>query len=220
MEFLDKIIETLSLPGFVVTTLIVCYALLQLIGEAVEIFGKLVPEFLKIRKFFARKKKEKQAQAELIRSQSELIKSQSEVLGQVQTLITDFNNHYSNDNIEKRNDWIAWVNDRAKVYDASVQDLKDLHKTIADSSALTLDLYINVNRNRIIDFASKVANENIIISKEEFNRIFKIYKEYEEVLAKHKMTNGEVDISYKVIQEAYVERLKDNSFLEDIRGYK
>ena len=33
------------------------------------------------------------------------------------------------------------------------------------------------------------------------------------------MTNGEVDIAYGVIQDAYKERLRDHTFLEDVRGY-
>ena len=33
------------------------------------------------------------------------------------------------------------------------------------------------------------------------------------------MTNGEVDIAYRVIQESYKERLQDHTFLEDVRGY-
>ena len=82
-----------------------------------------------------------------------------------------------------------------------------------------MDLYININRHRILDFASKVANKECLISQEEFNRIFKVYRDYEAVLEKHHMTNGEVDIAHRIIVEAYEERLRDHTFLEDVRGY-
>ena len=129
------------------------------------------------------------------------------------------NQHYSEDNIAKRNEWMEWVNSRARIYDQSIAELTEMKQSIADNNKLTLDLYININRNRIIDFASKVANENILISKEEFNRIFKIYQDYEAILEQHHMTNGEVDIAYRIIQESYKERLQDHTFLEDVRGY-
>ena len=113
---------------------------------------------------------------------------------------------------------MAWVNSRAEIYDASVQELKDLKADITQNNVLTLDLYININRHRIIDFASKVANENTLISQEEFNRIFKVYRDYEAVLEQHHMTNGEVDIAIKVIQDGYKFRLQNHLFFEDLRG--
>ena len=178
---------------------------MQIVGEILEFMGKVVPEFMKIRKFFARINKER--------------KQTNETLQQVRMLLSDVNQHYSEDNITKRNEWMKWVNDRAKVYDASVAELTSLKDTLASNNELTLDLYININRNRIIDFASKIANENNPVSREEFNRIFKTHKEYEDVLKKHKKTNGEVDIAMRIIEESYAHHMKHHSFIEDIRGY-
>jgi len=179
--------------------------ILQLVGELLEFKGKVVPEFVKVRKYFTRKKKEK---AEM-----------RNTLQQVKLLLNDVNQHYSEDNITKRNAWMQWVNDRAIVYDSSVVELTELKDALAANNALTLDLYININRNRIIDFASKIVNENIPVSREEFNRIFKTHREYEDVLAKHNKTNGEVDIAIRIIEESYAEHMKNHSFIEDIRGY-
>ena len=53
----------------------------------------------------------------------------------------------------------------------------------------------------------------------EFNRIFKTYKNYENFLEKHNMTNGEVDIAYRIIKESYEDHMKNHTFVEDIRGY-
>lgn len=203
---MEQFIEFFKITGPWAAGILGTWLVLNIIGEIAEKSGKIVPEFMKVRKFFKRKKEEKTRQKQL--------------LVNVETLLNDVNQHYSEDNIAKRNEWMEWVNNRTRIYDQSIAELTAMKQSIADNNRLTLDLYININRNRIIDFASKVANDTVVISREEFNRIFKIYKEYEEVLEKHKMTNGEVDIAYRVIVEAYEERLRDHTFLEDVRGYK
>ena len=197
--------EYLNMPTKIGAIVILAFVIMQIIGELLEFKGKVVPEFVKIRKYFTRKKNEK----------SEMKKT----LEQVRTLLSDVNEHYSADNITKRNEWMQWVNDRAKVYDASVEELMSMKETLASNNELTLDLYININRNRIIDFASKIANENVAVSREEFNRIFKIYNEYEDILKKYGKTNGEVDIAIRIIKESYTCHMKNHSFIEDIRGY-
>lgn len=177
----------------------------NLIGELLELKGKVAPEYIKMRKYLKRKKDEKI--------------QRDKTLKQVQKLLKDVNAHYSKDNIEKRNEWMQWVNDRAQVYDSAVLELTALKDALAANNELTLDLYINVNRNRIIDFASKITNENIAVSREEFNRIFKIYADYENILEKYHKTNGEVDIAIRIIEESYEHHMKNHSFIEDIRGY-
>ena len=199
------VVEYLGLPGSITFALIAVYVFVQIVGEIIELCGKAVPEFFKIRKFFVRKKQEKLKQKELLEN--------------VKTSLDEINTHYNADNIAKRNEWMTWVNKRAEVYDEALDDLRAMKDTLKANNEITLDLYINSNRNRIIDFASKVSNDNMIISKEEFKRIFKIHQEYEETLNKYNKTNGEVDVAYRVITEAYADRLKDNTFLEDIRGY-
>lgn len=197
--------EYLNMPqkiGFVIILLLV---ITNLIGELLEFKGKIVPEYIKMRKYFTRKKDEKV--------------QINQTLQQVQTLLNDVNQHYSEDNITKRNAWMQWVNERAQVYDASVAELTSLKEALSANNELTLDLYININRNRIIDFASKIANENIAVSREEFNRIFKIYDDYEAILEKHNRTNGEVDIAIRIIKESYANHMKHHTFIEDIRGY-
>ena len=205
-------IEYLNLPAKVAIVLIMIFFIIQIIGELLEFKGKVVPEFAKIRKYFRRKKQER--------------RETIEALNAVKTLLNDVNIHYSEDNISKRNSWIQWVNDRAEVYDCSILELKELvgqYKDLTDqlkaNTEVTLDLYINYNRNRIIDFASKVINEETLVSREEFNRIFKVYNEYEDVLEKNGKTNGEVDVAYHIIQEAYENHMRNHSFIEDVKGY-
>ena len=193
------------MPTKVGVVIILLFVISQVIGELLELCGKVVPEIVKVRKYFKRKKNEKD--------------QMNITLQQVQLLLNDVNQHYSADNIAKRDAWIQWVNERAKVYDASVEELKALKGALDANNELTLDLYININRNRIIDFASKITNEKIAVSREEFNRIFKIYDEYEEILEKYNKTNGEVDIAIRIIKESYATHMKNRSFIEDIRGY-
>ena len=198
-------LEYLNAPATIVLILVGLFIVLQVIGEIVEVAGKTVPEILKVRKFFKRRKDEKEEGQKMLKD--------------VQKLLGDVYEHYSTDNIKLRDDWIKHINDKETVYDASVKELTALKERLELNNELTLDLYIDFNRNRILDFASKVANENVIISREEFNRIFKIHEIYEDTLTKHHRTNGEVDIAYKVIEEAYQERVRHRTFLEDIRGY-
>lgn len=198
--------EYLNMPTKVGVVIILLFVIMQVFGELLEFKGKVVPEFVKIRKYFARKKQEKN--------------QINETLKQVQALLSDVNKHYSEDNITKRNEWMQWVNDRAKVYDASVCELTSLKEALSSNNELTLDLYININRNRIIDFASKIANESVSVSREEFNRIFKIYNDYEAILEKYNKTNGEVNIAIRIIKESYENHMKHHSFIEDTRGYQ
>ena len=203
-QVLDNL-EYLKIPAGIMSIILVLFVIMQIIGEILEFKGRVVPEIVKIRKYFKRKRQEKKQTRMLIKN--------------VHTLLDDVHKHYSADNITKRNEWMKWVNERAEVYDKSVAELTELKNALAANNELTLDLYINIHRNRIIDFASKVVNEKCLVSREEFNRIFKTYNEYEDVLKKYNKTNGEVDVAICIIKDSYTDHMKNHSFIEDIRGY-
>lgn len=202
-------IEYLGIPLKIAIVLVAVFFVMQAIGEFLEFKGKVVPEFFKIRKWLTRRKREK-AEA-------------TQTLKDVQVLLNDVNGHYSADNIAKRDGWMKWVNDRAEVYDESIKQLREalteVMQALKDNTKLTEEMFIQSSRDRIIDFATKTSNENVMVSREEFNRIFKVYAKYEKYLEEHKMTNGEVDINYQIIKESYEQRLRDHAFTEDIRGY-
>lgn len=202
-------IEYLGIPLKIAIVLVAIFFVMQAIGEFLEFKGKVVPEFFKIRKWLTRRKREK-AEA-------------TQILKDVQVLLNDVNGHYSADNIAKRDGWMKWVNDRAEVYDESIKQLREalteVMQALKDNTKLTEEMFIQSSRDRIIDFATKTSNENVMVSREEFNRIFKVYAKYEKYLEEHKMTNGEVDINYQIIKESYEQRLRDHAFTEDIRGY-
>lgn len=218
---MEKLVDTLSIPGTIAIFLVAAYLIMQIIGEIVEFKGKIVPEFIKIRKLFIRKKQEKKKTQEAL-----------SIVGEVQKLLKDVNSHYSKDNITKRDQWMDWVNDRAMVYDESVKKLDEVIKTqdemikvqkelsakAVDNGQILLDLSIESKRNKILEFASDISN-NKLVSREQYNRIYRTYEEYEAVLEKNSMTNGQVDIAKKIIDESYRKHLEERTFLEDINGY-
>lgn len=202
-------IEYLGIPLKIAIVLVAIFFAMQAIGEFLEFKGKVVPEFFKIRKWLTRRKREKAEAAQTLKD--------------VQVLLNDVNGHYSVDNIAKRDGWMQWVNNRAEVYDESIKQLREalteVVQALKDNTKLTEEMFIQSSRDRIIDFATKTSNENVMVSREEFNRIFKVYAKYEKYLKEHKMTNGEVDINYQIIKDSYEQRLRDHAFTEDIRGY-
>lgn len=205
MGDLIKGIEFLGIPMTIAIIAVGLFLILQIIGEFLEFKGKAVPEFIKIRKYFKRRKEEKLQQKAL--------------LEKVQKSLDEINIHYNDDNITKRNEWMERVNNGLEEHNKIFQDLMLFQDALKTNNELTLDLYINVNRNRIIDFASKVANENVAVSREEFNRIFKVYNDYEAIIEQHGKTNGEVNVAYRIITEAYEAHMKHHTFIEDLRGY-
>ena len=212
-------LEYLNLPTKIAITVVGLLVVLQLIGEILEFKGKIVPEFMKIRKYFQRRKKEKEETAQTLLEVKALLK-------EAKTLLEDVNRHYSSDNIAKRDGWIKWVNDRAIVYDKSIgeiskigENLTNVTQALKDCTKTTEEIFVQNSRDRIIDFASKVSDKDVLVSREEFNRIFRVYDKYEAFLMEHQMTNGEIDVAYQLIKESYEEHMKNHAFIEDIRGY-
>lgn len=203
-------IEYLNIPARIAVTLVGLLLVLQVIGELLEFKGKIVPEFMKIRKYFARRKKEKEEMAKTLK--------------EVKQLLNDVNNHYSNDNIKKRDSWMKWVNDKAVVYDSSIiemsEKLGDAILALKDNTKMTEEMFAQSSRDRIIDFATKVSNVDSMVSREEFNRIFKVHDKYEKFLDERGLTNGEIDINFQIIKDSYEEHIKNHTFIEDVRGYK
>lgn len=198
-------IEYLNIPVKVAIVLIGAFLIMQLVGEILEFKGKVVPEFVKVRKIFTRRKKER-----------EMMQRMEKTLDQVQTTMDELNQHYSTDNIQMRDEWIKRVNSKLDQYDASMAELdRKLDKNNSD----TLSILVDNKRNAIISFASMVIDETKPVTKEQFNRIFKLYEEYEAIISANDMTNGEVDIAIRIIRKAYENHLRNHSFIEDIRGY-
>lgn len=198
-------VEYINIPTKVAIAVIALFFIMQLVGEFLEFKGKVVPEFVKIRKIFARRKKERL-----------MMQKMEKTLDQVQLTLDDLNRHYSTDNIHMRDEWIKRVNTKLEQYDISMAELdRKLDKNNSD----TLSILIDNKRNAIISFASLVIDENKPVTREQFNRIFKLYQEYEAIIQSNGMKNGEVDIAIRIIIEAYENHMRSHTFIEDVRGY-
>ena len=217
-----KAIEFLGIPATIAIGVVGLFLVSQIIGEFCEFCGKVVPEFMKVRKYFKRKRDERE-------KRNELLKNVETLLIKVGPLFNNVEQHYNEDNITQRNQWIEKVNDnmdyvheRAKVYDESILKLTDglnrVTNQLNTNNNLTAEMFVQHSRDRIFDFAGKCGSDDAVISKEEFHRIFKVHKKYEDFLAQHNMENGEVDSAFAIIQQAFEYRIKHHSFLEDIRG--
>ena len=198
LSYIEKLNEQIGLPATVVTGMVILFFVIQVIGEILEFKGKVVPEFVKIRKYFARKRQER-----------ENVKEMSETMKSVKVLLDDVGRHYSEDNIKMRDGWIKEVN----------RELAESKEHWRELNATMISMLIESKRNTIINFASRVIDPACIVTREEFNRVFKIYEEYEQMIEQNGLTNGEVDIAIRIIRESYEERLRSHSFVEDIRGY-
>jgi hypothetical protein len=216
MGDLLKGIEFLGIPATIAVILVGLYLIINIIGCILDFKGKVVPEIINFRRYLRRRKEEKEEKEKQAKEEKE---KQAKLLERLAAKLESFEAHYSPEKIAQRNEWMDWVNKRAEVYDASVKELTKFKDTLEVTKELTLDLYINVNRNRIIDFANQVVNEDVPVSREAFNRIFKVYNEYEEILEKYGKTNGEVEVSIRIIRESYEAHMRNHTFIEDSRGY-
>ena len=190
-----------GLPLWVVVALMAGFGLMQAIGEILEFKGKIVPEYMKIRKFFQRKKEEK-----------EIMKKIPETLAKVETLLNNVDQHYNADNIAKRDKWMDWVNNQAIVYDTSIAELKE---SLEENNKITLSILIDSKRNYLLDFTSKAVDLNYPLSREQYQRFYNVHEEYEEILEKNHKTNGQVNVAYDVVTRSFEERLKKHAFIED-----
>lgn len=195
---------------------------MQAVGELLEFKGKVVPEFMKLRKRIARKRKEREDMRKIVELMPTL-KDVPDTLQSVQKLLSNVDAHYSHDNITMRDNWMSSVNRRLEEADEARKEdrecIQSLVKMLDKNNTDTLSLLIDSKRNTIINFADLVIDEDKPVTREQFHRIFKLYNEYEDIIKANKMTNGEVDIAIRIIREAYEKRMRNHYFVEDIRGY-
>lgn len=198
-------IEYLNVPSQIAIALIAVLFVLQLIGEFLNFKGKAVPEIMSIRKYFARKKSERKVIREL-----------PDTIQDLKNIVNNIDKHYNEDNISMRDKWVDSVNNKLMMEDKLV---RDLDKKLDEANKDIASILVDNKRDTIIDFASRVSNSSVLVTKEQFNRIFKLYKEYEDLISKNGLTNGEVDIAYRIIVESYEEHLSNHTFIEDTRGW-
>lgn len=199
INYLKYLQEQVNVPLGAVIFIIVLFIIIQIIGELLEFKGKIVPEFMKIRKRFERKKQER-----------ELIAKVSKQLDDNSALFKEMLSHYNTDNISKRDIWMRDV-------DEDRNHIHTLEEILLKVQQEVVKLRIESMRSEIIAFASRVSNGDYIATREEFNRIFRLYDEYERVLAENGLENGEIDINFHIIKKSYERNLLNHTFLEDMQ---
>ena len=200
-----------SLPLWIVVGAMAIFGIMQAIGEFLEFKGKIVPEFMKIRKRIARRREEKCALSKMTALLPSFEKV-PETLEKTTALLQNVEDHYSHDNISMRDKWMQGVNSNI---DEIHQWMQEMSAKLDKNNEDTLAIRIDNMRTVIIDFASFVSDDNHPVTKEQFKRIFKLHKEYEGIITVNGLTNGEVDIAIRIISEAYEKHLRTHSFVED-----
>lgn len=226
MDFWNQLVETLTPLGTGGIILLIILAVSQLLGQIIEWCGKTSPIFLKIFKWLWQKRKEKLQK----RAAAE------QTVADVRDLLDNVNQHYSADNIAKRDGWmqgvntdLTWMHDRAIVYDASIErltsEMNNMSATLVAASEQLEKLrkqseedHAQRIRNKIIEFTSKISRPDYQATKDEFNYIFRIYDEYEEYIQAHHITNDQINTCIEVIREEYADYLRNNRFLEAKRS--
>jgi predicted transcriptional regulator len=196
-------LEYLKVPTTIGAIIIGFLLLTQLIGEIIELKGKTAPEFMKWRKYFKRKQKEKKA-----------LKDLPNKIQEFNETLSKFNQHYSPENIKKRNDWMKHIDDKECLYD---EEFKKLSTLVDKVNQTVVDIQIDNKRSQIIDFASMVSDDNVPVTREQFNRILKMYDDYERIIEENGMTNGEIEIAHSIIVKSYKKHMENHSFVEDMQ---
>lgn len=190
MGDLLKAIEYLGIPATIAIALVGLFVILQIIGEIVEVSGKVVPEFLKVRKYFYRKKKEKE--------------EEKQTLKECKELLSEFNSHYDEDNITKRNKWMNKVDNSVKNNDQFIQKLDSkIDKLLEDNANLKTQLD-QVKSNVLENEADRLRSElfdcgnrcrrNIRLHPEEMEHMREVYKKYSKVL--HQNGTGQAEFEF------------------------
>jgi Flp pilus assembly pilin Flp len=195
MGDLLKGIEYLGIPGTIAVALVGLFVVCQVIGEIAEAFGKIVPECLKVRKYFSRKKKENE--------------ESKQALIEVKQLLSEVNAHYNKDNITKRNDWMHEVDDSVKNNDKLVHTLVDKIDKLLDANENLKNQLHQVESKVLENEADRLRSElfdcgnrcrrNIRLHPEEMAHMHDVYHKYANVLGQ----NGSGEAEFKFITDYY-----------------
>lgn len=197
-----KAIEFIGIPTIIAIVIVGLFLILQIIGELSECMGKVVPEILKIRKYFKRKKSEKEEATKTLEEAAKTLK-------EVKKRLDEVNSHYDRDNITKRNDWMNGVNSNIANNDKLIHNLdKKIDKLLDANTNLQTQLN-KVEDNVLTNEADRLRSElfdcgnrcrrNIRLHPEEMEHIRVVYHKYANVLHQ----NGSGETEFKFITDYY-----------------
>ena len=198
-------IEYLNLPAAVLAVLAGLFLVTQVGGKIIEFKGKVAPEFMTIHKYFKRKKQEKKDTREALR-----------LMPEVKKTLESLNAHYDTDNITKRDKWMHDVDSKQE---RDHEWIRKLDAKLDSIKAELLSIRIEDMRSEIIGFASYIADGKQLVTREQFNRVFKVHSDYEAILEQYDMTNGETNTAMHIIRESYEEHMRKHTFVEDTRWH-
>lgn len=89
---------------------------------------------------------------------------------------------------------------------------KNLNEKVDKLSEQMTEHEIDQLRWNILDFANG-CRQGKRHTKEEFDHVIACHSDYEEILRKNKLENGQVKMDYKYIEEIYYKCMKENDFL-------
>lgn len=190
MGDLLKGIEYLGIPATIAIILVGLFVALQIIGEIVEVFGKVAPEFLKVRKYFSRKKKEREENMKMIKDCKELL--------------SEFSSHYDEDNITKRDKWMTKVDNSVKSNDQFIHALDNKLDQLLTANVNLQNQLNQVKENVLENEADRLRSElfdcgnrcrrHIRLHPEEMEHMRVVYHKYSEVL--HQNGPGESEFNF------------------------
>lgn len=190
-----KAIEFLGIPATIAIVLVGLFLILQIIGELCELKGKIVPEFLKIRKYFKRKKQEKEDTKQMIQD--------------CKQALLEFNSHYNPASIAQRNNWMNGVDDSIRSNDELIQKLDSKMDRLLETNEILTTQLNQVKSNVLENEADRIRSElfdcgnrcrrKIRLHPEEMEHIRAIYQKYSEVLHQ----NGLGEAEFEFIQDYY-----------------
>lgn len=95
------------------------------------------------------------------------------------------------------------------------ETLGKITDTIESQQEIIADIRIDSMRQEILDFASCCGDKKRRATREQFAYILRTYDKYEAFLKKIGRTNGEAELSIKIIQKEYERNLLNNNFVDD-----
>jgi len=209
LDYIEFLNDYINVPAKLIAGVVVLLVAMQVVGELLEFCGKVVPGFMKLRKRFKEKREKERRRDELLVEATEALKKTNQKLDEFTAL-------YDDDNIKKRDGWMHSVDVGISENKHDISSLAEKLEKIYD---ISMKDHIEALRSVILGFANRVSDKNSVLTHEEFRRAFAAHEDYEAFLKEHDLTNGQVNVAYRVISEDYADRLRNHEFLEDIRGY-
>lgn len=98
------------------------------------------------------------------------------------------------------------------------ETLDKITDAIESQQEIVADIKVDAMRREILDFASCCGDKKRRATREQYAYILRTYDKYEAFLKKIGRTNGEAELSIKIIQREYERNLLNNNFVDD--GYE